>query len=330
MTSHYYFFITVASFLSGILFLLSLRTISSRFNILMPKGMSLVGGIGIGLSFFISISMGLYLFKTLDKEITGILISIFIMFISGIIDDQYELSIKSKLIAQGIAVFILVLFNVRTQIAYIGTPLNILITFVWVIGITNAVNHLDIIDGLAALTALIIDIAFLIIGFAKGDVNTIIMTLALGGALSSLLIFNLPPAKIYMGNSGSHFLGFVLAVIAISISYAHLDKPIALLSPLLILGLPIFDTIFLIIRRIRRSLSPFNKSDDHFAFGFRKLGFSNKKTLIFMLTLTCFFTFSGILLSKVNNLTGALIIGVVVLAGILMAKKMNRVLSDNV
>ncbi|MFH1397188.1 MAG: MraY family glycosyltransferase [Candidatus Omnitrophota bacterium] len=325
----YYYIIILISLLSGIFFLAFLKNISLKYRILSPKGTPVIGGIGLGLSFFASVLLGVYLFKILDKRIIGILISSFLMFVFGIIDDRRELSVKAKIIAQSVAVCVLISYGVHTRIVYIGALLNIVVTFVWIIGITNAVNHLDIIDGLAGSVVFIANAAFFAICFAKGDLNIIVLTLALAGSLVSFLIFNIPPAKIYMGNSGSHFLGFILAVMAISISYASLKQPIALFSPLLILGLPIFDTFFLIIRRIRRSLSPFNKSDDHFVFGLQKLGYSNKKTLLFMFMLTCFFTFSGILLSKVNNLTGVLIIAIVILASILMAKKINKVLSDN-
>jgi len=128
-----------------------------------------------------------------------------------------------------------------------------------------------------------------------------------------------------MGNSGSHFLGFVLAAIALVISYAPLERKIALFSPLLILGLPIFDTAFLISMRIIKKSLPFKKSNDHLALRFLALGYSRKKTLLIMLTLCLFFSLCGILVSLVSNLSGITIIVFVGLVSLALTKKMSRV-----
>ncbi|GAH05852.1 unnamed protein product, partial [marine sediment metagenome] len=121
-------------------------------------------------------------------------------------------------------------------------------TFLWIIGITNAFNHLDILDGLAGGIAVISSAAFFLIALSNANLGVAIPALVLVAVTLSFLRYNLSAAKVYMGNSGSHFLGFTLAAIALGISYAPLERKIALLSPLLILGFPIFDTAFLTFR----------------------------------------------------------------------------------
>ena len=128
-----------------------------------------------------------------------------------------------------------------------------------------------------------------------------------------------------MGNSGSHFLGFALAAIALIISYAPLERKIALLSPVLILGLPIFDTAFLILARIIKKSLPFKKSNDHLALRFLALGYSKKKALLTMLALCLFFSISGVWLSQVPNIFGFGIIGFLILMSLALTLKVNKV-----
>jgi UDP-GlcNAc:undecaprenyl-phosphate GlcNAc-1-phosphate transferase len=265
------------------------------------------------------------LYRSLLQEIKGIIIASFIMLVFGIIDDWRELSILAKFLVQIIATTLMIAFGVRTQIAYIGNLANIIITFIWVLGISNAFNHLDVIDGLASGTAIIVSCAFFIISFLGGDIKNVILVLALSGAIFSFFIYNLPPAKIYMGNSGSHFLGFVLAAIALAISYAPLERKVALLSPLLILGFPIFDTVFLILMRLKQGRSVFKKSNDHLALRFLKMGYSKVKTLKAMLSLCLFFCLCGIVVSQVSNQWGITTIAFVVLVIFVLTKKMGKI-----
>lgn len=255
----------------------------------------------------------------------GIVFAALIMLIFGIIDDFKELSILAKLVIQIIASTVLINFGIRTQMVYIGNTLNIIITYIWVIGITNAFNHLDIMDGLAAGTALIVNLS-LLVAFLLTNCNEItFLSLALMGAIISFLIFNRPPAKIYMGNAGSHFLGFILSAIVLSISFAPLERKLALLSPLLILGLPIFDTAFLILMRIKRGKLPFEKSNDHIALRLLAQGYSKKKTLFAVLSLCIFFSSCGILVSRVSNIFSLIIVVLVILVSLIITYGLSKV-----
>jgi UDP-GlcNAc:undecaprenyl-phosphate/decaprenyl-phosphate GlcNAc-1-phosphate transferase len=319
------FLIFFSSFVAGMILVFLFKKIALRYKILTPQGIPLVGGIAMGLSFLFACLVWFLLYRSLLQETKGIIIASFIMLVFGIIDDWRELSILVKFLVQIIATTLMIAFGIRTQIVYIGNLANIIITFIWVLGISNAFNHLDVIDGLASGTAIIVSCAFFIVSFLGGDIKNAILALALSGAIFSFFIYNLPPAKIYMGNSGSHFLGFVLAAIALAISYAPLERKVALLSPLLILGFPIFDTIFLILMRLKQGKLVFKKSNDHLALRFLKMGYSKVKTLKAMLSLCLFFSLCGILVSQVSNQWGITIIAFVVLVIFVLTKKMGKV-----
>jgi UDP-GlcNAc:undecaprenyl-phosphate/decaprenyl-phosphate GlcNAc-1-phosphate transferase len=319
-------FVTIflGAFLLNLLFTVVLKKTFLKYGLLLSKGIPLIGGIAVGVSFVLVSLTSFLIYGGLPKEVLGILVSCVVMLGFGVADDRWELSIIAKFIAQAVAISFLIILGVRTEIIYIGLVLNILITLFWVSGITNAFNHLDIVDGLAGGVAAIVSLTFLILAILGKDLKVAILSLALSGAVCSFLLYNLPPAKIYMGNAGSHLLGFVLAAIALVISYAPMERKIALLSPLLILGLPIFDTVFLIIMRIAQERSIFKKSDDHLALRFLKNGHSKHRALLVMLGLCSAFCIFGILLSRSPNYSGALIVAFVGISSMLLMVKITK------
>lgn len=287
--------IIAGSFFLTSLFILLLRGASEKNNILCSKGVSLIGGAALGASFaFLSLA-GLLAMHALSQQSLAIIIASMVMLGFGIMDDIFELSVAAKFTVQLIAAFFLIFFGVKTQIVYIGTIANIIITVFWVLAVTNAVNHLDIMDGLAGSISFFIGLAFLAIASLNHDVNTAVICSSLIGSIAGFLAFNLPPAQVYMGNAGSHFLGFVFASIALTLQYATLDNKIALLSPLLIIGMPIIDTAFLIIMRLKKSKSIFRKSNDHLALRFLKNGYTKKRALALMSAFALLCSSSGVL-----------------------------------
>lgn len=178
------------------------------------------------------------------------------MFLMGLVDDLRGLSFKSKFavqIAAAVAVWYagfridavsLPLLPDSTQLAWLSLP----ITVFWIVGITNAINLIDGLDGLAAGTALIMTSAVAAIAMVQQQEGVVAASVALVGALIGFLVFNFNPAKIFLGDSGSMFLGFVLAVISIRGAQKG-TTAVAVLAPLLILALPIFDTSAAVLRR---------------------------------------------------------------------------------
>lgn len=311
-------------FIAAILLLFFQRA-SCRYRILFSN-VPLVGGLAIAVSFIAAYLCGIvFAHFSLSREALGIFSGSFLLLFFGLIDDWRPLSVKSKLLLQVIACSVLVSFGVRTNIAYIGEAANIALSFFWIIGITNAFNLLDVLDGLAGGLAVIAALSLLCIAVISGNIIAAFLSVALCGPLCAFLIYNLPPARLYLGNSGSHFLGFVLAALAIIISYAPLERKIALLSPLLILGFAIFDTLFLVLMRVKQKRPIFQKSGDHLALRFLKAARSKGKALLLMLSLGLFFSVSGIFLSVVNNHAGLVIVGVIISVSVFVGFKMDKV-----
>jgi UDP-GlcNAc:undecaprenyl-phosphate GlcNAc-1-phosphate transferase len=315
----------LGSFLLSVLFLLVAKEVSRRWDFLTSKGIPSIGGISMGLAFFaVFLSIGPSI-ASFPKEIQGVLIASVLMLIFGIVDDHVELSVIQKFAVQLIAASVLVGFGVRTDFVYVGDPVNIAVSLLWIIGITNAMNLLDVMDGLAGGTTLLILSGFCAISAMNGDHLTLILSCVLGGTVFGFWVYNVPPAKIYMGNSGSHFLGIVLAAISLTARYATLERPIALLAPILLMGFPILDTLFLILMRMRKGRSAFDKSKDHMALRFLKRGYSKRKTLAVMMGWTLFFVMVGVILSKVSNLFAILPLVFAGLGSFILMKKMSRV-----
>lgn len=320
-----YLLVVLIGFSAGVISSVFLKKLALKHNIFLAGGVPSIGGISMGLSFIITCLFVSLVFKNLSHNLIGVIISSLIMLIFGLIDDWRELNVSAKLFVQIIASSVLILYGVRTNIVFIGTIPNVIITLVWVLAITNAFNLLDIMDGLAAGIAIIVSLSFFVISFLGSDAGIMILTLSLAGIITSFLIFNTPPARIYMGNSGSHFLGFILAAIAIMISYASLEKKIALASPLLILGLPIFDTMFLILIRISKKKAPFNKSNDHLALRLLALGCPKRKALLIILCLGLFFSLCGVILMRAASPLNLIIIILAILVGFVFTKRMSKV-----
>ncbi len=309
-----YIALAAYAFLLNLLLIVILRAFSLRRRIMLSGNIPHIGGIAVGVCFFVSGLLGLSICNALSSEGLGIIVASAVMLSFGFLDDRFEFSVAAKFATQIVAALFLVALGVKTQIVRIGPVTNVLITVVWVLGITNAFNHLDVMDGLAGGSAFIAAFSFMLIAALSSQVMVAMLTAVLAGALLSFLIFNLPPAKIYLGNAGSHLVGFILSAVALSTSYAPETNKIALLTPVLILGLAIFDTGFLSLMRLRNGRSVFEKSNDHLALRFLKKGHSKNQTLWFMLGLGVLFSVSGVILTRVTSPVGHL--SVIVSAGV--------------
>ncbi len=322
-----FFSLFLTSALLAVLLVGVLKKLSIRYRILMVRGMPLTGGAGMALAF--SATMFLFLSGNsrawMRPELWGVVLASVTVLIAGVIDDIRELSVAQKFLVQTIAAFTLILFGVKTNIGFIGTAPNLLFSFLWIIGITNAVNLLDVMDGLAAMTSIPVLLCFAVLSFLKNDITTLVLSLTLAGAILGFLVYNLPPARIYMGNSGSHFLGLLLAAIALTARYATPENKVGLFAPFLILGFPIFDTVFLVLMRIKKGKSAFSKSNDHLALRYLKQGHSKGKTLLLMLAVSVFFVACGFLLSWVSNRQAVVILMAAFVFSLLLLKKMSPV-----
>ena len=318
-------FLFLAGFLLSKTTIYLLKRISLKFDWNRSSGIPLAGGPGIWLAFIITVIPALIYAGIFSEEIAGVILASGLMFIFGYIDDRKELSVGVKFLVQIIATGLLVSCGIKTRIAFIPETFNIIITFIWVVGITNAFNHLDVLDGVGGMIALVVSSAFCIIVSLQQNIGLLIIFFSLSAVICGFLTANLPPAKVYLGNSGSHFLGFILAALALVISYATLETKTALFTPLLIMGFPIFDTAFLILIRLKQKRSVFKKSNDHLALRFLKIGHSKSKTLITMTLLAIFFAVCGIAVYRSTPLYGLATIIFAVLVTTVLIRKASRV-----
>jgi UDP-GlcNAc:undecaprenyl-phosphate GlcNAc-1-phosphate transferase len=241
-----------------------------------------LGGVGMFIAFGISLLVVWLTNKdqNLVTERWSILVSLAIMFIVGLYDDFKHINPPVKLVFQLLAATIVIFYGHNT-INFFRWPIaNILLTFFWLVGITNAINLLDNMDGLAAGVALITS-GFLSIFFWKsGHPELLILSLSLAGSIIGFLVFNFPPAKIFMGDSGSMFLGFSLAVLAVA-RRTQASNIFAIVGvPTLIFLLPIIDTSLVAITRILRGQSPAIGGTDHTSHRLVAFGLSERQAVL--------------------------------------------------
>lgn len=257
------------------------------------------GGLAIFLGITIPIIVLICMFPDVippDSKIKGILIGGAFIFVVGIIDDVKGLSAKVKLCAQIIAA--LIVFLTGTKIAFIHIPviggffylspvLMGILTVVWIVGITNTINLIDGLDGLAAGTSMIASLCIAYAAFVSGNIGTSILMLAIAGSTLGFLPYNFNPAKTFMGDCGSLYLGFMLA--AISIETMKTTTIIVLLIPIISLGFPIFDTLFAIVRRKINGRPIMEADKGHLHHRIMERGMGQKRTVIIL------YAISGIL-----------------------------------
>ncbi len=208
-----------------------------------------------------------------------------LMMILGFVDDRRGLgfSYKIKFTMQIIAAGLAVIAGVRTDFMH-SLPLNSIITVIWLVGITNAFNLLDNMDGLSAGIAVIAATIFLVITAAQAQMFSAMILAVLAGAILGFLLHNFYPAKIFMGDTGSLFLGYMLAALSITSSYVVPTSVnlLPVLTPLLILSLPVFDTLSVMFIRYKEGRPLFIGDRRHFSHRLVELGMSQRGAVIFI------------------------------------------------
>lgn len=226
----------------------------------------------------------------------------------GLIDDVKNMRAKYKFVFQMVAATIIYVFGISVvgvKIPFIHN--NIIdfgifaypITVIWVLGITNAVNLIDGLDGLAAGISSISAISLLFIFAATGaPLEAIAITLVLVGATAGFLPYNFNPAKTFMGDVGSNFLGFTLAVVAV-LGSAKGYTIFAIVAPIIILGVPIFDMIFAIIRRLLKGQSVTTGDKDHLHHRLLRRGLSHKQVVLALYIVTSLLGIVAVAIARV-------------------------------
>jgi UDP-GlcNAc:undecaprenyl-phosphate GlcNAc-1-phosphate transferase len=272
-----------------------------------------LGGIAIFAAFWGALLVSCVVSGSYSASYLSLLIGVGLAFIVGLIDDIHPLSPPVKLAGQILAATIVIFFGNQT-IKFFPWPIaNILLTYLWLIGITNSINLLDNIDGLA--TGVSIIAAGLLGIFLWKDQNFFLLQvdLALIGALLGFLVFNFPPAKIFMGDSGSLFIGFLLSSLAVY-RRSQASSVFAVLGvPILIFLLPILDTTLVTFTRLLRGQSPTQGGTDHTSHRLVSFGLSEYQTLFVLYTIALIGGCSAIALEAIDYDISLVLIPVVLI-----------------
>lgn len=268
-----------------------------------------------GLAIFYGFIVAVLCFVEITTAVRGVIIGAVIIVTLGVVDDVKPLPAMLKLIVQIFAAWVVVSQGVRIDVftnPFVADSYFALgawavpVTILWIVGITNAVNLLDGLDGLAVGVSSITAVTLVVISMIMRNEAIAILAVALAGAGFGFMPFNIHPAKLFMGDTGSTFLGFMLA----SISIMGLFKAYAMISfavPFFILALPIFDTGFAIIRRVLQGKSPMSPDRGHLHHRLIDQGFTQKQAVITLYTISSLLSLSAVVM-MLNGVGSGLIL----------------------
>lgn len=279
------------------------------------RSLPLLGGVAIYAGFCLAV---LFTLGARNLQIRGILLGATLIVLLGMVDDFRPLPARLKLLGQVlIAAVVVIPFGVRIEwltnpmsgMVYLGR-LGIPLTIVWFVAVINTVNLSDGLDGLAAGISSIAAATLFLIAWKAGQGQVLILTAALAGGALGFLRYNFSPAKIFMGDSGSMFLGFVLAAVAVQGAMKS-AATIALAVPILALGVPVFDTSFAIIRRFLNGRPIYEADRDHLHHRLLQMGLNQRQAVLFIYTVSLYLGFAAYILSELDGAAAALVLAVV-------------------
>ncbi len=278
-----------------------------------------------GLAIFLGFLLAVLVFAPLTTQLRGMLLGAVIIVILGIFDDIYALpalpkfgvQIVAAVIAAGAGNMIEILSNPNIlssnpywELGWLAWP----VTVIWIVAVTNAVNLIDGLDGLACGVSTISSLSMLVITLVLCEGNVAIILAALAGGCIGFLPYNLNPAKIFMGDTGSTFLGFVLGVVSIQGMF-KMYSVISFVVPFLMLGLPIFDTAFAFIRRIAKGQSPMKPDRSHVHHRLIDMGFSQKQAVAVLYIVSAILGLSAVVLTTSGPIKAMLLLLALCVAG---------------
>lgn len=285
------------------------------------KPIARLGGLAIVAGFFVAILFNIFNYFTkgntyfeLDKQMAGLLAGILVIVAVGIVDDIYQLKAKVKLVFQIIAAVIVVASGTKIQVIYGITELSpyieIPLTILWIVGITNAINLIDGLDGLAAGVSSIASLSLFFVCLITGRPDIAVITAILAGSTLGFLPYNFNPAKIFMGDTGSTFLGFTLGVISLQGTLKSYTA-IAIAVPLLVLGLPLFDTVFAILRRLVSGKSIMEADRGHIHHRLIDMGLSQRQSVVALYTASGALGLSAVVLAGKGAFSAIILISAI-------------------
>ncbi|MCB9422425.1 MAG: undecaprenyl/decaprenyl-phosphate alpha-N-acetylglucosaminyl 1-phosphate transferase [Ardenticatenaceae bacterium] len=240
--------------------------------------MPLMGGVAIFAGAIIAVAL---FAGELPRQVVGVVMASSIVALTGLVDDRRSLPAWIKLLGQLAGFSILAYWGVRVRLP-LPLWLNYVATFVWLAGISNAINFLDNMDGLSAGISGVAAAFILLMGLQNGQFLVSSLAAAVLGACLGFLRYNFKPAQIFMGDVGALFLGFLLAVLGLQLRFPDNSNFVTWMVPVMILGLPIFDTTLVVISRLRRGVSPNTAGKDHISHRLVAMGFGQREAVLLL------------------------------------------------
>ena len=283
-----------------------------------------------GLAIFLGFLLSTLVFVPMSEAMRGMLLGVILIVILGIFDDIYALPALPKLIVQIAAALIAVMHGNVIQVIsnpnlFSDNPYwslgawSVPVSVIWIVAITNAVNLIDGLDGLAVGVAAISSMTMLVIAMLVSE-NLVALTMAaLAGGCIGFMPYNQNPAKIFMGDTGSTFLGFVLATVSIQGLFKFYTI-ISFAVPFLMLGLPLFDTCFAILRRISKGQNPMAPDRSHVHHRLIDMGFNQKQAVGILYVISAILGLSAVVLTTSGALKAMVLLCALCLAGLFAAK----------
>jgi UDP-GlcNAc:undecaprenyl-phosphate GlcNAc-1-phosphate transferase len=251
-----------------------------------------------GLAVFMAFLMAVGAFTDFSREALGLLLSGSIALMVGLIDDFGAMTPAQKLAGQTLASIVLIKSGIYIKLQFLSPWVAIPLTIFWVVAVTNALNIIDILDGLAAGVSAIAALSIAIANFMAGRDEVALLSLILAGSVLGFLRHNFHPAKIYLGDAGSLFIGFMLAALSMNAGYTRANL-LAVTSPVLILGIPLFDLSLVTWIRWKNGAPVMKGSPDHFALRLRRASLSVRETAVTTYIVGVLLSFVAILISQV-------------------------------
>jgi UDP-GlcNAc:undecaprenyl-phosphate GlcNAc-1-phosphate transferase len=242
----------------------------------------------------------------------------------GVWDDRWGLRPILKFSGQIVGALILIATGVQVQFLPTNV-LNWIVTAVWVVGLTNAINFLDNMDGLSGGIAAIASAFFLLMAVQSGQYLVGALSAALLGASVGFLVYNFNPASIFMGDTGSLFLGFMLAALGIKLRFPGNTDVVTWMVPVIVLGVPIFDTTLVVFSRLRRGLHPVTPGKDHTSHRLVRMGFTQREAVMALYLVGGTLGMIGVFVTQADLVEGYLFGGAVFLAALFGIWRLEKV-----
>ncbi|RMH59978.1 MAG: undecaprenyl/decaprenyl-phosphate alpha-N-acetylglucosaminyl 1-phosphate transferase [Candidatus Hydrogenedentota bacterium] len=236
------------------------------------------------------------------RPFQGILLGSLFIFLIGVYDDVRGVSPRGKLVGQLLAALLLIGFEIRLSLFLQQNFLTTLITILWIVGIINSFNLLDNMNGLSAGVGTIAAVTFAWIAYNQEDFLVLIIAASLAGALLGFLPYNFPKGRIFLGDGGSLLIGFVLAAVSVQGIYLAKTKltHLPVITPVLVLGVPLFDTFSVMAIRFARGLPIFKADKNHFSHRLVDLGMTQKQAVLLIYLVSIAVSIPAVLLSHVT------------------------------